>query len=46
MYSDEIGHFASMGSDPALLYDAEVEALLDSMSVADRAAADGTDAAL
>jgi len=40
------GHFASMGFDPALLYDAEVDALLADGDSADRAAAGGTDAAL
>ncbi len=38
------GHFAGMGFDPALLYAAEVEALLDAMSTVDRAASDGRNA--
>ena len=39
------GHFASMGFDPALLYDTEVTALLDGMGMVDPAIAEGTDAA-
>jgi len=39
------GHFASMGFDPALLYDAEVDARLDDVSVVDRVTANGTDGA-
>ena len=39
------GHFASMGFDPALLYEAEVEALLADGGVADSATASGTAAA-
>jgi len=39
------GHFASMGFDPALLYDAEVETLLDGWGAANPATAEGTDAA-
>jgi len=40
------GHFVGMGFDPALLYDAEVAALLADGGTADRATLDGTDAAV
>jgi len=38
------GHFVGMGFDPALLYDAEVAALLASGGTADRATVNGSDA--
>ncbi len=39
------GHFASMGFDPALLYNAEVDALLDGVNAVDRTTPKETDAA-
>jgi len=38
------GHFGAMGFDPALLYDSEVEALLDGGGAVDRATAGETEA--